>query len=86
MTHLAVKDLLNRLKYYARNRYRDKIDEHEKTLPYFKKTRSPNHPDLTMFYDNMSTYSKALPFCERAVGIEESVLPSNHPDLQRIST
>jgi len=47
------------------------------------KTRSPNHPDLTIFYDNISTYTKALPFCERAVGIEESVLPSNHPDLQR---
>ena len=33
---------------------------------------------------NMGNYSKALPFYERALDIQQHSLPSDHPDLQDV--
>ena len=60
-----------------------------KVLQIQQQSVSPNHSSLIasynnidLLYENMSNYSKARSFYERAVEIAQQSLPPNHPNLQ----
>jgi hypothetical protein len=42
---------------------------------------SSSYGRIGHIYSIMGEYSKALPYCERVVDIEQYSLPSNHPNL-----
>jgi tetratricopeptide (TPR) repeat protein len=70
--------------------YSKALSSHEKAIKIREKTLPPNHPDLSISYNNigsvndeMGNYSIALSFYKRAVDdIGQRSLPGNHPDLR----
>jgi tetratricopeptide (TPR) repeat protein len=63
----------------------------KKSLEILQKTPPANHPSLATSYNdtgwvyrNMSEYSQALSYYERALGIWQRSLPPNHPHIQTV--
>ncbi|CAF0767747.1 unnamed protein product [Adineta steineri] len=68
--------------------YQEALTFYEKSLASYRNIFPPNHPNLTMSYNNIAlvhynigNYPKALSYYEKTLEIQHQSLPPNHSDF-----